>query len=497
MKTTIAVFTLVLLFTSVGAAQTLTKLNEVSLGGPVTEEFTDLVHSPDGGITFVGHRYRQVSGTWDLLMVKTDEDGVQLWEKTYGGSNDETSPTVCAMADGYALFAVTNSYGAGSTDFYFIRTDLNGDTLWTRTYGTENSEGANLDAPHGLANLDDGGFIMCGYCWTGAYAAEKLDAYVVRIDQNGDEIWNKRIGEEGSLDVVYKIFPQADGGFVMSGTSMSWGADGKEIWLYKMDADGDSVWSKLFGASDDLYALNAIQARNGDFILAGRKGGADASADVLVARANESGDSLWMHTYGGDAYEHGAGIVEFDNGHIAISGRSDSYGGGDANGWLFVVDEDGNQLCDKVFGGSGSDQFISMTEKETDDPDTYELYVSGHYGGTSVDGWFVDVQYDPGETSIHPYAGAAVPSAFTLTPPYPNPFNPSTSFMVSLPRAGDLTVALFDVLGRQVATAAKGHFIAGNHRFTFNGSGLTNGVYFIRASMPGEGEQVRKVVLMK
>jgi Secretion system C-terminal sorting domain/Immune inhibitor A-like, MAM domain len=91
----------------------------------------------------------------------------------------------------------------------------------------------------------------------------------------------------------------------------------------------------------------------------------------------------------------------------------------------------------------------------------------------------------------------ALPSSFTMNKAYPNPFNPSTSVMIALPQASDLTVSVFNVMGQQVATLANGKFNAGQHNFSFDAASLASGLYFIQAQVPGELNAIQKVTLMK
>ncbi len=90
-----------------------------------------------------------------------------------------------------------------------------------------------------------------------------------------------------------------------------------------------------------------------------------------------------------------------------------------------------------------------------------------------------------------------LPTSYKMMPVYPNPFNPTTQVTVSLPASSVLQVSVTDILGRQVALLADGQFILGNHSFIFDGEGMSSGIYFIRATVPGQMDQVRKVVLMK
>ncbi|MCB2213382.1 T9SS type A sorting domain-containing protein [bacterium] len=120
----------------------------------------------------------------------------------------------------------------------------------------------------------------------------------------------------------------------------------------------------------------------------------------------------------------------------------------------------------------------------------------GVYGGPGMPiGGFPDFTM---ELSIDDAPGsAAQPSAFTLSPAYPNPFNSSTSFNVILPQSAELTVRVFNLAGRQVSTIANGRIPAGTHEFSFDAYDLASGSYFIRAIVPGQMDEIRRVTLLR
>ncbi|GBE30585.1 MAG TPA: T9SS type A sorting domain-containing protein [Bacteroidetes bacterium] len=90
-----------------------------------------------------------------------------------------------------------------------------------------------------------------------------------------------------------------------------------------------------------------------------------------------------------------------------------------------------------------------------------------------------------------------IPSSWSLLPPYPNPFNPTTTISVSLPRPSDLNVSVFNVKGQQVADLTNASFGVGTHQFTFDASGMASGLYFVAATVPGQMDQVQKVMFVR
>jgi hypothetical protein len=134
---------------------------------------TSVIELSDGDFIVAG--FRSINGD-DFCLIKTDENGNVLWEKTYGGTGCERAWSVDQTSDnGYIIGGWTDSYGAGNRDFYFVRTDENGDTLWTKTIG-----GTSWDYGQAVRHTSDGGYIMVGY--TASFGAGLDDYYVVKLD---------------------------------------------------------------------------------------------------------------------------------------------------------------------------------------------------------------------------------------------------------------------------------------------------------------------------
>jgi hypothetical protein len=122
------------------------------------------------------------------------------------------------------------SFGAGAADIWLIRTNANGDTLWTRTFG-----GDTADLGHSVAQTADHGFILCGQ--TASFGAGNYDAWLIKTDSTGDTLWTRTFGG-GSDDVGYSVQPTTDGGYIMAGKTKSIGAGGEDFCLIKTDASG-------------------------------------------------------------------------------------------------------------------------------------------------------------------------------------------------------------------------------------------------------------------
>ncbi len=165
-----------------------------------------------------------------------------LWTKAFGGTNEDYGRSVQETSDGgYIIAGYTKSFGAGSYDVYLIKTDANGDTTWTKTYG-----GSNIDQGYSVEQTSDGGYIIAGN--SKSFGAGLDDVYLIKTDANGDTTWTKTYGGS-NIDQGYSVEQTSDGGYIIAGYTKSFGAGSYDVYLIKTDANGDTTWTKTYGGS--------------------------------------------------------------------------------------------------------------------------------------------------------------------------------------------------------------------------------------------------------
>jgi hypothetical protein len=200
-------------------------------GGTCFEQGRSVQQTSDGGYIIAGHTSSLGVGN-DVYLVRTDASGDTLWTRTYGGESDDQGNSVQQTADGgYIIAAHTWSAGAGSSDVYLIKTNASGDTLWTRTYGGESD-----DCGCSVQQTADGGYIVAAY--TRSLGAGQCDAYLIKTDANGDTSWTKTWGGT-SDDFGYSVRQTADGGYIIAGRTDSFGAGRGDVYLIKTDSLGN------------------------------------------------------------------------------------------------------------------------------------------------------------------------------------------------------------------------------------------------------------------
>ena len=187
-----------------------------------------VVVTDDNKFVIAGYVKRSNNNFAHIVML--DSDGQAAWSQTWDFEGAEYLHDIQKTTDnGYIVGGYTNSYGAGNLDYYLIKTDSEGDSLWARTYG-----GASSEFCYAVEQTTDGGFLMAGY--GSSFGHGSLDGYLVRTDSNGDTLWTRSYGGSGQDD-AYDMIITSDSGFVLSGGTYSFGF-GLNSYLIKTDNEG-------------------------------------------------------------------------------------------------------------------------------------------------------------------------------------------------------------------------------------------------------------------
>jgi hypothetical protein len=367
-------------------------------GGSGIETATSMIQTGDGGYSLAGITNSFGAGGQDAWLVKTDLTGKQQWNKTYGGTNDDYVSSIVQTNDGgYALAGYTYSYGAGNQDCWLIKTDSAGNQQWSKTYG-----GTMYDSAQSVIQSNDGGFIICGT--TNSTGAGAQDLFLVRTDSSGNQLWTKTFGGTRN-DYGTSLVQAADGGYAVVGFTLSFGAGGPDAWLIKIDSIGKQIWSKTYGGTGDDSIYAVAQTNDGGYALAGYTQSYGAgSYDFWLTKTDSLGNSLWTKTYGGTADDYALSLVNLPNGGYAIGGYTESSGSGNGDFWLVRTNSDGNQLWNKTYGGTDYDFCFSLVN--TIDGG-YALAGYTYSWGSNGDFWLVKVPADTGTTVMLnvPYQG--------------------------------------------------------------------------------------------
>ena len=246
-------------------------------GGVDYDAAFDLCPAAAGAVAVCGLTYSSGAGISDVYVVKVGSDGQQVWAKTYGGANIDRGHSIRSLDDGGFLVAGgTSSSGAGNVDMLLLRLDSAGRELWSKPYGRNVYDIASSSIP-----LREGGFLLTGH--GDQEGTELMALTVVRVDASGDEIWTRRFGSGRDYDYGMDAVELPSGGFLVAGMTDDPSPGVHDIWLHLLDGDGRSTSNIRFGGEASDWPVAVCLGRDGDVLVLGGTGSyGSGSFDALL-----------------------------------------------------------------------------------------------------------------------------------------------------------------------------------------------------------------------
>ena len=319
-----------------------------TLGGNGTDWTHSLEATPDGGYIAAGGTKSVGVGDFDILLAKFDETGDLTWTKVFGGNNrDYASPIRLTADGGYILTGNTRSFGAGNRDILLAKLDGTGNLSWAKVFG-----GNGRDYSGSIQPTTDGGYIIVGS--TNSFGAGDYDVLLAKFDGLGNLNWAKTLGGN-STEYGRSIQLTIDGGYIVLGSTESFGAGNRDILLAKFDGLGTLSWAKVCGGNNSDYATSILQTTDGGYIITGYTESFGAGEkDVLLAKFDEIGTLSWANVFGGNNSDHSNAILQTTNGDYIITGYTESFGAGNGDLLLTKFSGEGTLSWATVFGGNSS-----------------------------------------------------------------------------------------------------------------------------------------------
>ena len=323
-------------------------------GGSTGDYFYGVNTTSDGGYVAAGF-----TTSYGLLgqfyLVKTNGTGVMEWFQHYGGSTGDGAAVVQQTTDGgYFVAGATSSFGAGSYDYWLIKTNSIGVTQWTRTFG-----GSEDDRAYSAFQTPDGGYILAGYVYS--FGAGGQDIYVVKTDVAGDVEWARIYGGTGN-EVTWSIKPTSDGGYVIGGFTSSSGAGSYDFWLIKTDDSGIAQWTRTFGGTSADYCYAVDQTSDGGYLLGGRTNSFGVGGDYYLVKTDADGDLEWARNFGGSGQDEARSVQQTADGGFVMAGYSNSYGAGSYDFWVVKTDPMGFMQWSRSYGGSEREELYAAMQ---------------------------------------------------------------------------------------------------------------------------------------
>lgn len=275
------------------------------------------------------------------------------FQKTFGGANFDYAEDVKSTSDGgFIVGGYTQSYGAGNEDAYLLKLDANGNREWFQTYG-----GTGQDRAYSVHQTSDGGYIFVGQTYITS-VGDKL--YCVRTDSVGSIVWSKYYSDASTWSYGYSIFELHDGGFIIGGIHNTYGI------TYKIDANGNIVWTPRQSPFNQTQNESVQECSDNGFIAAGAY--ASSPGQLLLSKYDSLVTNLWYKVY----YKSGNGIFtgakdvkELSGGGFIVAGYTNGFGSGGYDLVLLKTSITGSLIWAKTYGGSGDDYAESI--KQTPD----------------------------------------------------------------------------------------------------------------------------------
>jgi gliding motility-associated-like protein len=361
-------------------------------GGTKADHANDIRQTKDGGYVVAGATASegidvvQNYGAFDYWILKVDKTGNIEWSKNYGGTLDDIATSVVQTPDGgYLVVGGAVSFNGfvlgshGKEDVWVLKLSPTGDLVWAKTFGGTQNERAEVIQP-----TADGNYIIGGYSESsnGNLSGNKglFDYWLFKITPDGNILWQKNFGGS-QADWCFDIRPAPDGGFLAAGSTFSDNGDVTsnqgfyDYWLIKLDANGNLLWERSFGGFGEERAYALDLTTDGGMVMAGTSissggivGGNNGSFDVWAIKLNGNGSVVWSKNFGGSTEDRAFDVKQTADKGFVVAGMtasanidvSNNYGLQDA--WLLKLDDAGNLLWEKTFGGSANDRFSAILQ---------------------------------------------------------------------------------------------------------------------------------------
>jgi hypothetical protein len=355
-------------------------------------------------------------GDYDFWAAKLDKTGSIIWQQSLGGSGfDLMSSATNSGKNGIVAVGRTPSSDGditsnhGNDDAWVVSLDNNGQLLWQKAFG-----GTSGDVFQQIIQIPDGGYLCVGSTFSndgdvsGNHGEE--DGWVVGLDNSGNIEWQKTFGGSGT-ERFEGVTRTLDGEYLLVGLTNSTDGDVKDnkgisdAWVVKIDSEGNLQWQKTFGGTGDEILLDVTQMLDGGFLMVGSTDSNDGdvsgnhgSMDAWVLRIAKNGALKWQKPLGGSGGEELKQIAWTPHGDYLLAGQSDSNDGdvsgnkGRLDGWVIAINENGRTQWQKTFGGTNIDVLNTIAARWDGSYITGGWTSSNNEDPTFADAWVLSVK---------------------------------------------------------------------------------------------------------
>ena len=322
----------------------------------------DASYSPfDEGIIIVGQNSREINGLSDLWAIKTNNHGIIEWEKSFGGDDNDVGYSAIPTSDGGFLFVgYTWSYG-NEQQVYAIKTDFHGEIKWEKNYG-----GSMWDVGNKVIEINGGGFIIVGYSNSPRISSGNTDIFLIKIDNNGNMIWQKAYGNLTfpNHEWGYDIIQTPDEGFIIVGARDRYSKGSMNGLVIRIDENGELIWEKELldesQVNETIYSISL--ALNGAIYLCSSLNSTSFPAvyQPKITKMDFSGNIEWQRIFNSNGSEfHQYRATNTNLGEIVLIGTSSKKLsiGNKKDAFMVKIDDSGNILWTNAYGSTDEDDW--------------------------------------------------------------------------------------------------------------------------------------------
>ena len=295
----------------------------------------------DGGFIVIGRLEPLDGGDYDIILLKTNSFGIEVWREKYGGSEYDGAYSVQQTTDnGYIIAGSTRSFGIGEDAAYLIKTDVEGNEIWSKTFSR--SDYLPIEG-YAVQQTTDGGYIIAG-------STAISFNYLIKTDHDGNEIWNSTIGASNGKP-GYSVQQTRDGGYIVTGSIFTLENDW-DAYLIKVNSQGTMVWNRTIGNSKQDEGYHVRQTVDGGYIIVGFTTPPDGIREIFLVKTDSDGYVLWSKSIEGRNDAYGYSVQETsDEGYIIAGRTSPSVTGKD---YVYLVKVAGKRYRLEVVSKYGS-----------------------------------------------------------------------------------------------------------------------------------------------
>ncbi len=446
-------------------------------GGINFEEFRDIVQTPDSGFMMAGITNGYGQGSNAIYVVKTTKDGTHMWSRALGGAAVELAYSISADASGnYYIAGTSSSGGNGGYDGYLVCLNVLGFVQWEKYYG-----GSDWDFIYSVKVMPDQSILLAGESYT--FSDGGSDAWVLHLNSVGDTLWTKHFGDTGN-DAFKDINVGATAIF-LAGYVDSTDANGHDGFLVKLDYDGNEIWNQRYSNLGKDILNGSVFVPSGNIIIYGATAPFDSvKNDIWVELIDTNGVSIWQNNSGSSEDDYANKIIPIRNNDMVIVGQKDPSGLGRKCMYLARYDETGFQQGPQSLGGVNDEEGYSGV-RTMEGGIAFVGYTTS-YGVANKDAMLVYLRYDSTITTldydiviyIEQLSPIGIDEISTDSDIFlfPNPASDKVTINSGFDKEVS-TLMIYDYSGRQL------HVQLDNQSKTFSTNGLSSGIYLLKITM--------------